>query len=94
MSVAKLFEIITEIDYYVNVEIVDCVWYQSGGSFMWNTDGIVSDLIEGDGNTYSGESTMRGKVYDGYYVVNLDNGCGDTLTYFFDLSKECITKPV
>lgn len=88
MSVKVLKEILEEIDHPVLIEIVDCIW--SGGEFeySWNTDDDVDDLENGDGDTYSVE--VRGGVseYDGYLVINADTGCGETVTYLFNLEKE------
>ena len=89
-GVQGLKEILNGIDYPVMVEVIDDIWYQSGWAITWNTDNSEEDLERGDNNTYYVEvETQNGsQEYDGYLVVNGDNGCGDTITYFFNLSKE------
>lgn len=88
MSVKVLKEILEEIDIAIMMEVVECIWSRDGFDFSWNTDDDEDDLENGDGNTYSVE--VRGGVaeYDGYLVLNADTGCGETVTYLFNLSKE------
>lgn len=88
MSVKNLQKILDEIDYPVMVEVVDCVWCLDGFDFNWNTDDDQDDLENGDGNTYSMEMFEGCYEYQGYTVVNGHNGGGQTITYFFNLSKE------
>ena len=90
MSVKKLQKILDEIDYLVLMEIVDCAWCREEGEydFFWNTENILVDLEDRDGNTYSTEAFEGWDEFDGYLVVNGHNGCGQTITYFFNLSKE------
>ena len=90
MSVSKLKEILDEIDYPVLMEIVDCCWYQDTGNnyFQWNGEDSLEDLEDEDGETYSMQGFDGTYSYNGYLVANGDNGCGQTITYFFNLSKE------
>lgn len=88
MSVKKLQKILGEIDYPVLVEIVDCVWQRDEYTVEWNTTNNLDDLKEGDGCTYSVELYEDTGEYDGYLVANAHTGCGETTTYFFNLSKE------
>lgn len=88
MSVKVLKEILEEIDIAVMMEVVDCVWSRDEFEYSWNTDNDADDLENGDGNSYSVE--VRGGIgeYDGYLVLNADTGCGETVTYLFNLEKE------
>lgn len=88
MSVKILKEILEEIDHPVLIEVVDCTWHLDGFDVSWNTDDDEDDLEDRDGNTYSVE--VRGGIgeYDGYLVLNADTGCGETVTYLFNLEKE------
>ena len=90
MSVNKLKEILDEIDYPVLMEIVDCLWCREEGEceLYWNTDNVIVDLEDRDGDTYSTEAFEGWVEHNGYLVVNGHNGCGQTITYFFNLSKE------
>ncbi len=88
MSVKVLKEVLEEIDLAVMMEVIDCVWWRDGFDFSWNTADDEDDLEYGEGSTYSVE--VRGGVteYDGYLVINADTGCGETVTYLFNLEKE------
>lgn len=90
MSIKKLQKILDEIDYPVLMEIIDHAWCREAGEndFFWNTENILVDLEDRDGDTYSTEAFEGWVVHDGYLVVNGNNGCGQTITYFFNLSKE------
>jgi hypothetical protein len=88
MSVSELKEILDEIDYPVLMEIVDCAWRRDEWTVEWNTDNNLDDLEGGDGDTYSVEIFEGNAEYDGYLVLNAHTGCGETMTYFFNLSKE------
>lgn len=88
MSIKALQKILAKIDYPIMVEIVDHIWYQTPYEVTWNPDDNKEDLENGDNNTYAAETRDGTSKYDGYLVVNGDNGCGETATYFFNLSKE------
>jgi hypothetical protein len=88
MSVSKLKEILLEIDHPVYIDIIDSCWYIDYFDIAWNTDDNEEDLENGDGNTYSVETKGAHSEYDGYLVVNADTGCGETVTYFFNLERE------
>lgn len=89
MSISKLKEVLDELDYPVLMEIVDCIWHQEDYvDISYNTDDNKEDLENGDGDTYSVEPLCGYVEYDGYRVFNCDNGCGETITYFFNLNKE------
>ena len=88
MSIQKLKEVLNEIDYPVLMEIINYAWTQSPNEVQWNEDDNWEHLEFGDGNTYSCEVRGGSEKYDGYLVVNGDTGCGETVTYFFNLEKE------
>ena len=90
MSIKRLQKILDEIDYPILVEIVDCVWCRDDTDcyFQWNDGGNLEDLENLDGDTYSMEAFEGWVEHGGYLVVNGHNGCGQTITYFFNLSKE------
>lgn len=88
MSIKKLQKILDEIDYPVLVEIIDCAWRRDEYTVEWNTDNNLDDLEGGDGDTYSLETYEGTAEYDGYLVLNAHTGCGETMTHFFNLSKE------
>ena len=89
MSIQKLKEVLDEIDYPVLMEIVDSVWSRNGDDeIYWNEDDNMDDLESQDGNTYSAEPFEGSFEYDGFLIVNGNNGCGQTITYMFNLDKE------
>ena len=90
MSINKLKEILDEIDYPVLMEIVDYSWCRDGTYYYYscNDEDNPEDLENEDGNTYSTEAFEGWVEHGGYLVVNGNNGCGQTITYFFNLSKE------
>lgn len=88
MSIKKLKEILDEINYPVYVEVVDCIWAADCIEAYWNTDDNMEDFKNGDGYSYSVEIRGEPSEYDGYKVINADTGCGETVTYFFNLEKE------
>ena len=87
MSISRLKEILDEIEYPLLMEIIDCTWFREGDNFFWNEDSL-ADLEDQDGNTYGTEAFEGWVEYYDYLVVNGHNGCGQTITYFFNLSKE------
>jgi hypothetical protein len=88
MSVSKLKEVLDAIDCPIMVEIVECMWVRRPWEVKWNLDDSKEDLENGDDNTYSCGTRGCSSEYDGYLVVNGDTCCGQTITYFFNLSKE------
>ena len=90
MSIKKLQKILDEIDQPVLMEIIDCAWCRDDIDyyFQWNEEDNLEDLENEDGNTYSVEAFEGNYEFDGYLIVNGHNGCGQTITYFFNLSKE------
>lgn len=84
----KIKELTEEIQYSVLLETHECAWYQTQDEIHWNTDSNLEELYEGNGSTYSEEFTEGAHIQDGCYFVNLDNGCGQTITSVFLESLE------
>ena len=72
------------------VDFYDCVWQVKQGEVSWNTDDNQKDLDYGDGNTYSCEIDGERTVIGDYVVMNLDDGCGNTVTAVFLAEKEVV----
>lgn len=70
------------------VDFHDCIWQVKQGEVSWNTDNDQKDLDYGDGNTYSCEIDGERTVIGDYMVMNLDDGCGNTVTAVFLAEKE------
>jgi hypothetical protein len=79
----KIKELTEEIQYEVLFEPYECAWYQTEDEIHWNTDSNLEELYDGNGSTYSAELTEGVHIQDGCYFVNLDNGCGQTITNVF-----------
>lgn len=79
----KIKELTEEIQYAVSFEPYECAWYQTEDEIYWNTDSNLEELYDGNGSTYSGELIEGTHIQDGCYFVNLDNGCGQTITRVF-----------
>jgi len=89
MSVAKLKEVIESCPVEMNVEVIDHFWFRTQNEIRWNTGNCVEDLDDRDGETYSVEYYHGTEEWDGYLVVpNANDGCGNTVTMFFNLKKE------
>ena len=88
-SIETLKKIFDEIDYPCYVEFVDCIWkFVDDSNIYYNTDDSTEDLENEDGNTYDLYIREGSCKYDNYLIVNGDDGCGNTITYFFNLEKE------
>ena len=89
-SIKTLKKIFDEIDYSCYVEFVDCIWMfmNDGDEIYYNTDDSVEDLENEDGNTYNLYIREGSHKHDNYLIVNGDDSCGNTITYFFNLEKE------
>lgn len=62
-------------------------WKEEYGSISYNTDNELSDLMEGEGNTYSGEVRSEVEI-DDYVMYELDSGCGWNYQAIFSLSNK------
>lgn len=87
-KIEVLKDLLKEMNYQSMMEIEDCIWYRDEDNFYWNTDNNERDLLNGDGNTYSGYQTEGLGEFEGHVVVNLDTQQGYWITKLFDLSKE------
>lgn len=62
-------------------------WKEEYGSISYNTDNELSDLMQEEGSTYSGE--VRSKVeIDDYVMYELDSGCGWNYQAIFSLNNK------
>lgn len=77
-----------ELQYYPYMNTINCIWYKDDNSIYWNTDNNLEDLENQGGNTYSGEINEGIIEIDECTLSNLDNGCGQTITYVFLKDKE------
>lgn len=89
IEVSRLITILEQIDYPVLFEVdLESVWYTDGDSVYWNTDKNIDDLLNHDGNTYSGY-LPEGEARQGkYFICNVDTQCGQWVTSILSLDKE------
>lgn len=81
--------IFDKIDYPCYIQFVDTIWtFDSKYKISYNTDDGIEDLENGEGMTYSVELLDGWTKHDGYLIANCNDGCGNTITYFFNLGKE------
>lgn len=88
MSVKQLKEILDGINYPVQIDFVESLWMRNDYSIIWNTDNSYEDLFNQEGQTYSVEYYDGYSQYDGYMIVNVKSGFGDTLTMLFNLANQ------
>lgn len=85
----QLKELLSDIDYPHLLGFEAGCWYLVDGcEIHWNSDYSMKDLYNGDGNTYSGEVSEGTGQWEGYTVINYDNGCGTMVTGLFDNQHE------
>lgn len=69
------------------------IWFEEKyGNVHWNGENNVDDLINGDGDTYSGEVRTDAVEIDGYVLYTLSNDCGGESQLIFKLSNKIHTK--
>lgn len=88
MSITKLKNIIEGIPYNILIDFVEHPWFRGDFEILWNKDNNIDDLKNGEGNTFQVEYYRDGVEHEGYFIVNVDNGCGEMITTFFNMDKE------
>lgn len=66
-----------------NTKVCWCVSYDS---VMYNTDNNIEDLMDGNGQTYSGVIRGSAVEIDGYVMYTLDSQCGFDYQAIFSLA--------
>ncbi len=69
----QVLELVDSIDYAILLETVEGDWYSSSDEVYWKED---------DG-VYSGEVEEGSHTQDECVFINIDNGCGMTITKVF-----------
>ncbi len=80
----QLKNLLEDIDYPHLLDFIKGVWYMSEDEVHWNSDYTCDDLYNGNGDTYSAEVTEGTGQWEGFTIINYDNGCGVTQTGLFD----------
>lgn len=68
----------------------DAVWTSDSFEVYWNEDGVVDDLLEGEGETYSSEIRRGGVEIGDYILYNLRDCTGCQYQAIFDLRKKWV----
>lgn len=66
----------------------DICWTYTHEEVRYNTGNNVDDLMNGDGETYSGEDKLGEIVIDNYVLYTLDSGCGYDYQAIFSVDKK------
>lgn len=88
MSIDKLKNILDSIPCKVMIDFIESSWMRSESEIYWNWDNNLHHLVSGSGNTCVVEYYRGGIEHQGYFIVNAEDGCGETNTMFFNLSAE------
>lgn len=77
-------------DHLVKPELfLEQIWFeQKYGNVHWNGENNIDDLINGDGDTYSGDVRAGAVEVDGYVLYTLGNDCGGESQLVFKLSNK------
>ena len=77
------------LDLYNELEFGGCcVLINNSTDVKWNCDKYSVFWINSEGVFYSGELVEGIQYQDGYAICNLDNNCGQWVTYFFLLENK------
>jgi hypothetical protein len=69
-------------------DYTECLWYVRYDQVTWTEGDELSDLFNGDGDTYSCEVKEMGKEIGGYIIYTLRDGWGGEYQAIFKMSKE------
>lgn len=81
----QLLELFEEHIYFPEDHTKVC-WTESYGTISYNKENNVEDLIDGNGETYSGEVREGPIEIDGYAMYLLDSSCGFDYQAIFSLA--------
>lgn len=87
-KIEVLKESLSELSDYVYIEICEKKFTLNDCEVCWNRDNNIEDLISGENETYSYSIKNILKDFDGYKVINVDNGCGESITMLFNKNNE------
>lgn len=85
----KLIELNKEFDGILINDYTDVLWFETDHDIQWNGERNYEDLINGDGDTYSGETTRNFCLrQDGYLLIEMFNDFGGTCWNLFKLENK------
>lgn len=65
------------------------IWFEDKyGNVHWNGEGNIDDLVNGDGDTYSGDIRTEVVEIDGYALYTMGDDCGGEGQIIFKLSNK------
>lgn len=85
----KLIELNKEFNGILINDYSDTLWFETDYDIQWNGERNYEDLINGDGDTCSGETTRNFALnQDGYLLVEMFNDFGGTCWNLFKLENK------
>lgn len=69
-------------------DFTENLWYEGSGSVYWTNEENITDLLNGDGDTYSCEIYGRSTEREGFILYTLFDGCGNKVQSIFKLSNK------
>jgi hypothetical protein len=81
----QLLELFEEHIYFPEDHTKVC-WTENYGTISYNKENNVEDLLDGNGETYSGEVREDLIEIDGYVMYLLDSSCGFDYQAIFSLA--------
>lgn len=87
-KIEMLKEAMSGLSDYIYMDICEKKFILNEREVSWNEDDNIEDLLEHENETYSCEVKAILDDFDGYKVVNVDNGCGESITMLFNKENE------
>lgn len=88
-KVEQLKQILEEMDYAGMMDVIDNCWmFEDRYAVRWNTDNNITDLLDGEGETYMGYITEGTTMFENYEVMNVDTEQGYWQTLLFNKDSE------
>ena len=75
----KIKSLQKELDGYAYLETTDCEWFKTEDNVWW---------VDEDCSVYSGEFRQGSLSRNDSVLINIDTGCGDTVTMVFKKDKQ------
>ena len=76
-------------EHLIKPDVIEQIWFEdSHGVVSWNGENNIDDLLNGDGNTYSGEIRIEGIEIDGHVLYTLNNDCGGEEQVIFSIANK------
>lgn len=83
-------EIISKFDeHLIKPDIIEQVWFEDNyGVVSWNGENNIDDLLNDNGDSYSGAVRIEGIEIDGHVLYTLGNDCGGEEQLIFNVNNK------